>query len=128
LQITVGRCDEALQQGDAEAQRLAGAGLGLSDDVVPVQRDGQGPYVLVAGPDGMVAQKRIVTASAVGSDWVISSGLKDGDQVIVSGIQRAQPGGVVKAMPAGEAPGGAVPAAAAPAPACRWAAPACSSR
>ena len=26
-----------------------------------VQRDGQGPYVLVAGADGMVAQKRVVT-------------------------------------------------------------------
>ncbi len=38
----VGGRDDALQQGDAEAQRLAGAGLGLADDVVPVQRDRQG--------------------------------------------------------------------------------------
>jgi membrane fusion protein (multidrug efflux system) len=79
-----------------------------------VQRDGQGPFVLVAGADGMVAQKRIVTASAVGSDWVISSGLADGDQVIVDNLQKIGPGMPVKAKPAteeGAAPP-AVPAAA----------------
>ena len=65
-----------------------------------VQRDGQGPYVLVAGADGMVAQKRIVTASAVDNDWVISSGLADGDQVIVDNLQKIGPGMPVKAKPA----------------------------
>jgi hypothetical protein len=34
--------DDALQQGDAEAQGLSGAGLGLADDVVTVQGDRQG--------------------------------------------------------------------------------------
>jgi membrane fusion protein (multidrug efflux system) len=85
-----------------------------------VQRDGQGPFVLVAGKDGMVAQKRIVTTSAVGSDWVISSGLADGDQVIVDNLQKIGPGMPVKAKPANAeapaAPGkpddGAAPAAA----------------
>ena len=37
----VGRRDHPLQHRDAEAQRLAGAGLGLADDVVAVQRDRQ---------------------------------------------------------------------------------------
>jgi membrane fusion protein (multidrug efflux system) len=64
-----------------------------------VQRDGQGPYVLVAGSDGMIAQKRIVTASAVGNDWVVSSGLADGDQVIVDNLQKIGPGMPVKAKP-----------------------------
>jgi membrane fusion protein (multidrug efflux system) len=73
-----------------------------------VQRDGQGPYVLVAGADGMVAQKRVETASVVGSDWVISGGLADGDQVIVDNLQKIGPGMPVKAKPAD---------AAAPAPA-----------
>ena len=36
----VGR-DDALQQRDAEAERLAGAGLGLADDVVAGQGDRQ---------------------------------------------------------------------------------------
>jgi membrane fusion protein (multidrug efflux system) len=82
-----------------------------------VQRDGQGPFVLVVGKDGMVAQKRVMTASAVDSDWVISSGLADGDQVIVDNLQKIGPGMPVKAKPAGaggaEAP--AAPAAEKPA-------------
>jgi membrane fusion protein (multidrug efflux system) len=62
-----------------------------------VQRDGQGPYVLVVGADGMVAQKRVETVAVVDNDWVISSGLADGDQVIVSGLQKVQPGAPAKA-------------------------------
>ena len=62
-----------------------------------VQRDGQGPYVLVVGKDGMVAQKRVETVATVDNDWVISSGIDDGDQVIVSGLQKVQPGAPAKA-------------------------------
>ncbi len=50
-----------------------------------VQRDGQGPYVLVVGADGVVAQKRVEIASVVGNDSIVTSGLADGDQVIVIG-------------------------------------------
>jgi membrane fusion protein (multidrug efflux system) len=42
----------------------------------------------------------------------VSSGIQDGDQIVVSGIQRAQPGATVKPMPAGETPDAAAPAAA----------------
>jgi membrane fusion protein (multidrug efflux system) len=66
-----------------------------------VLRDGQGPYVLVAGADGMAAQKRVETMSVVGSDWIISSGLADGDQVIVDHLQMVQPGMPVSPQPAG---------------------------
>jgi membrane fusion protein, multidrug efflux system len=83
-----------------------------------VQRDGQGPYVLTVDAAGKVVQKHVDTVGVVENDWVVSRGLADGDQIIVSGIQRAQPGGTVKAAPAnvagGAAPGGA-PAAPAPA-------------
>ncbi len=75
-----------------------------------VQRDGQGPFVLVVGADGKIAQKRVVTASAVGSDWVISSGLADGDQVIVDNLQKIGPGMPVKAR-AAQAGGAEAPAA-----------------
>jgi membrane fusion protein (multidrug efflux system) len=89
-----------------------------------VQRDGQGPYVLVVDAQGKVAQNRVDTVGTDGNDWVIASGIKDGDQIVVSGIQRAQPGATVKAMPANAAPANgapaqaaeAAPAAAAPAP------------
>jgi membrane fusion protein, multidrug efflux system len=83
-----------------------------------VQRDGQGSFVLVVGPDGSVAAKRVDVVSSVGSLWVISSGLADGDQVIVSGLQMVRPGMKVKAVPADATPADAAPAAAsAPAPA-----------
>ena len=62
-----------------------------------VQRDGQGPFVLVVGADGMVAQKRVETVAVVDNDWVIAGGLADGDQVIVSGLQKVQPGSPAKA-------------------------------
>jgi len=76
-----------------------------------VQRDGQGPYVLVVGADGKVAQKRIETAGVIEDDWVVSSGLADGDQVVVSGLQRIQPGAPAKAVAAQPAQaGGSAPA------------------
>ncbi len=75
---------------------------------VAVQRDPQGAYVLVVGKDGKVARKDVVTARQQGSDWVVSSGVADGDQVIVSGLQRVQVGMPAKAVPAaGDAAQGA---------------------
>jgi membrane fusion protein (multidrug efflux system) len=64
-----------------------------------VQRDGEGAYVLVVGPDGKVAQKRIKADTLRGGDWIVTEGLADGDQVIVSGIQKVQPGAAAKATP-----------------------------
>jgi membrane fusion protein (multidrug efflux system) len=78
-----------------------------------VLRDGQGPYVLVASKEGPAVQKRVETISVVGSDWIISNGLADGDQIIVDHLQMVQPGMPVQASPAGQAPaapGGAPPA------------------
>ena len=66
---------------------------------VAVQRDAQGPYVLVVGNDGKVARKNIVTERLDGADWIVDSGLASGDRVIVSGLQRAQPGQPAKATP-----------------------------
>jgi len=87
-----------------------------------VQRDQQGAYVLAVGGDGTVAAKRVNVVSTAGVNWVIGSGLADGDQVIVSGLQLAQPGMKVSPKPAGEAsqqpgqPGGAAQAPPAAAP------------
>jgi len=60
-----------------------------------VQRDGSGAYVLTVN-DGKVSQARVNTHQLEGSDWVVTGGLKDGEQVIVSGVQKARPGGTVK--------------------------------
>src|SRR5690606_4579657 len=64
-----------------------------------VQRDAQGAYVLVVGADGNVARKDVVIERAQDGDWVVGEGLAAGDQVIVSGVQRAIPGQPAKAAP-----------------------------
>ena len=78
--------------------------LGQEQDVflVPqaaVQRDPKSAYVLVVGKDGVVVRKDIATGAAQGSDWIVREGLAAGDQVIVSGLQRAMPGQPAKAAP-----------------------------
>ena len=81
---------------------------------VAVQRDAQGAFVLVVGNDGKVARKSVTTDRQDGADWIVSSGLANGDKVIVSGLQRAQPGQPAKATPLPPA-NAAAKAAAAPA-------------
>lgn len=64
-----------------------------------LQRDANGPYVLVAGADDKVIPKRVVTETLSGPDWVVTSGLADGDRMIVSGTQSARPGTTVAVVP-----------------------------
>ncbi len=80
-----------------------------------VQRDATGPYALVLGKDGMVIRKDITTERSEGTNWVVRDGVSAGDQLIVSGLQRAIPGKPAKA--ALVAPAGMAPASEAPAPA-----------
>jgi membrane fusion protein (multidrug efflux system) len=65
-----------------------------------VQRDAQGAFVLVVGAENTVVAKRVDVVSTVGVNWAIGSGLADGDQLIVSGLQQAFPGGKVSPKPA----------------------------
>jgi membrane fusion protein (multidrug efflux system) len=64
-----------------------------------VQRDATGPYVFVVGGDTKVVQKRITADTLHGSDWIVTDGLADGDQIVVSGVQKAKPGTPAKAVP-----------------------------
>jgi membrane fusion protein, multidrug efflux system len=50
---------------------------------------------LVVGPDNTVELRTLVTDRAIGDQWLVSSGLKPGDRVIVEGIQSAKPGAKV---------------------------------
>ncbi len=74
-----------------------------------VQRDASGAYVLVVGGDGKVVQKPVKTENTRGDSWIVTDGLVDGDQVIVSGVQKARPGAPAKATlwQPGQPPGGA---------------------
>jgi len=55
--------------------------------------------VLVVGPDGKVSVRVIKIGQAVGNKWIATDGLKAGEQVIVEGLQKAQPGMPVKPVP-----------------------------
>ena len=75
-----------------------------------MQRDGEGNFVMVVGADGKVVQKHVTTDRIEGSNWIVTGGIDDGDQIVVSGLQKLKPGGPAKATPWQPAP--AQPAAA----------------
>ena len=61
-----------------------------------VTRDPRGrPYVMLVNDDKKVEQRMITTERAVGSSWLVSEGLKEGDTVITSGLQKIRPGASV---------------------------------
>ena len=69
--------------------------------VVPqsaVLEDHDGRYVLVVDSDNRVIQRRITTGPAIASLWAVESGLAVGEMVIVQGVQKVQPGQVVKTV------------------------------
>ena len=79
---------------------------GVSPDaiLVPQQgvtRDAKGqPTVLVVTAEQKVERRIIVTERTLGDAWVVTGGLKPGEQVIVEGLQKVQPGAAVKPVPA----------------------------
>lgn len=66
---------------------------------VAVLSDQQGNYVWVVGEGDKVEQRRVQLGQSTPETAVISSGLKEGETVIVDGVQRARPGIVVKPQP-----------------------------
>lgn len=57
--------------------------------------------VLVIGPGNIVEQRSVTALRTAGADWVVSSGLRAGERVIVEGTVAAKPGKPVKPVPAG---------------------------
>jgi membrane fusion protein (multidrug efflux system) len=53
------------------------------------------PNALIVRPDDTVELRIISTDRAIGDQWLVTSGLKPGDRVIVEGIQSAKPGAKV---------------------------------
>ncbi len=53
---------------------------------------------LVIGADNKVETRQIVAAQAIGDKWLVTDGLKPGDRVIVTGLQKVRPGAQVKAQ------------------------------
>ncbi len=61
-----------------------------------VQAGPQGQFVMVVGAENKATPTPVKTDGMAGGDFIIASGLKEGDQVIVNGLQKARPGTPVK--------------------------------
>jgi len=57
--------------------------------------DQAGNYVMVVDDANKVEQRRITTGVEEGRDIVVASGLKEGERVIVEGLQKVHPGQIV---------------------------------
>lgn len=65
-----------------------------------VSRDPKGnPTALVVDAEGKVQQRGLSTDRALVDKWLVSSGLSEGDRVIIEGMQKVRPGDPVKAVP-----------------------------
>ncbi len=87
--LTDGQFVTAIIRERQEAPRL----------VVPqsaLQVDQSGYYVLVVNDQHKVEQRRVQTGPQRGTDVVVTSGVKEGEQVMVDGIQKVRPGQVVQ--------------------------------
>ena len=65
-----------------------------------VTRDSSGQAsVLVVNPQNQVEQRPIQTDGVSGDKWIVTSGLKPGERVIVEGLQKVRAGATVVATP-----------------------------
>ncbi|MBF0412837.1 MAG: efflux RND transporter periplasmic adaptor subunit [Desulfamplus sp.] len=65
-----------------------------------VSRDFKGnPVALIVDAKGKVEQRMLTLERAVGNQWLVESGLAQGDKLIVEGMHRVRPGADVKALP-----------------------------
>jgi membrane fusion protein (multidrug efflux system) len=64
-----------------------------------ISRDVKGNgTALVVGRDSKVELRAVVTDRTVGDQWVVTSGLEDGDRLIVEGLGKIEPGQQVRAV------------------------------
>lgn len=70
-----------------------------------VTRNAEGQAtVLVVGPDNKVALRTIEATRTFGTHWIVDGGLTEGEKVIVSGVQKVQPGMLVRVVETPSAP------------------------
>jgi membrane fusion protein (multidrug efflux system) len=112
--------DGALLPGQFVRVRIGGITL-PNAIVIPkeaVSQGPQGPFLYVVATNNVAEVRPIRLGREIGPGWVVSEGLKGGEQVIVDGIIRVRPGAPVRPAPMTAAPGAtpaAAPAAAPPA-------------
>lgn len=57
-----------------------------------VQKDKQGYYVLVVDNENKVSVRRITVGPQINGQWVVLSGLEEGERVIIEGLQKVKAG------------------------------------
>ncbi|WP_349914269.1 multidrug efflux RND transporter periplasmic adaptor subunit AdeD [Acinetobacter pittii] len=63
-------------------------------------RDAEGnPLVWIVGKDNKAEQRKIILGDAIDNRWLVTSGLKAGDQVIVEGLQGLSAGMTIEPTP-----------------------------
>jgi len=67
--------------------------------------------VMAVDAESKVVARPVQVAQSLGENWVVTSGVKAGERIIIEGLQKVRPGAVVQAEEAGAAP--TAPAAAA---------------
>ena len=78
----------------------------------------QGKFVYILGAENKAEARPVQVGDWAGEDWIVSSGLKPGDKVIVDGVMRIGPGAPVQvADPAAKDAGKGPPAGASKVPA-----------
>ena len=60
-----------------------------------VQQDQGGHFVLVIKPDNTVETRQVELGRRINAMWVVKSGLKPGEHIIVQGLQKVRPGSKV---------------------------------
>ncbi|MGI4811000.1 MAG: efflux RND transporter periplasmic adaptor subunit, partial [Janthinobacterium lividum] len=66
--------------------------------------DQQGNYVWVIGDGNKAEQRRIQLGQSTPETAIVSSGIKEGEMIVVDGVQRVRPGAVVNPGPAATPP------------------------
>lgn len=69
-----------------------------------------GKFVMIVGEGDATQIRPVVLGEWIGSGWVVESGLKGGERVIVEGFAKAPPGTVVKPVPFVDHAASSVPA------------------
>jgi membrane fusion protein (multidrug efflux system) len=117
MRAEIANADGALKPGQFARVQLKGAVRpnALAVPQVAVQDGAQGKFVYVTGKDkdgkDIAVVKPIVLGDWIELDgqnlWIVESGLKPGDAVIVDGMARVQPNGPIMLGPPPGAPGAA---------------------
>lgn len=99
LRAIVPNPDQTLLPGMFVRARLE-EGLNPNALLVPQQGITRTPRgeasAMVVGEGDKVEVRQVQTSQAIGDKWLVTGGLKDGDRVIITGLQKVRPGAQVK--------------------------------